>query len=191
MAGFCATPIRRIPVLCGTVVHVLRCNTRYFIDNRRYENDGLGRIGVSGQTSRYCCPMASPLLCNQSLNLVSPVGPLSEVSSPAISPSTSPGSAPRRAAAVRPDGSGLSSGTQAYALTGRAAHRRGQQAKQVFTGERFRPGGIGDDVLTLTAAGGLSLLLFRPQPLGESLPGYGLCHPGGVGLGQLHRLLDV
>ena len=22
--GFCATPIRRIPVLCGTVVHVLR-----------------------------------------------------------------------------------------------------------------------------------------------------------------------
>ena len=135
--------------------------------------------------------MASPLLCNQSLNLVSPVGPLSEVSSPAISPSTSPGSAPRRAAAVRPDGSGLSSGTQAYALTGRAAHRRGQQAKQVFTGERFRPGGIGDDVLTLTAAGGLSLLLFRPQPFGESLSGYRLCHPASVGLGQLHRLLDV
>ena len=24
LAGFCATPIRRIPVLCGTVVHVLR-----------------------------------------------------------------------------------------------------------------------------------------------------------------------
>ena len=52
LAGFCATPIRRIPVLCGTVVHVLRWHTRYFIDNRRYENDGLGRIGVSGQISR-------------------------------------------------------------------------------------------------------------------------------------------
>ena len=24
LAGFCATPIRRIPVLCGTVIHVLR-----------------------------------------------------------------------------------------------------------------------------------------------------------------------
>ena len=60
------------------------------------------------------------------------------------------GCAPRPAAAGRPAGSRLSPGTQAYAPTGRAAHRRGQQAKQVFTGERFRPGG-GDDVLTLTA----------------------------------------
>ena len=34
-AGFCATPSRRIPVLYGPVVHVRRCNTHRFIDNRR------------------------------------------------------------------------------------------------------------------------------------------------------------
>ena len=34
-AGFCATPSRRIPVLYGPVVHVRRCNTYRFIDNRR------------------------------------------------------------------------------------------------------------------------------------------------------------
>ena len=60
-------------------------------------------------------------------------------------------SAPRPTAAVRPAGSGRTSGTQAYAPTRRASHRRGQQPKQVFVGEPFRPGGLGDDVLTLTA----------------------------------------
>ena len=35
LAGFCATRIRRIQELYGMVVHVIRCNTHYFIDNRR------------------------------------------------------------------------------------------------------------------------------------------------------------
>ena len=52
MAGFCATRSRRIQVLYGMVVHVIRCNTHYFTDNRRLDNADLGRIGVSGQTSR-------------------------------------------------------------------------------------------------------------------------------------------
>ena len=34
-AGICATPSRRIPLLYGPVVHVRRCNTHRFIDNRR------------------------------------------------------------------------------------------------------------------------------------------------------------
>ena len=44
-------PSRRITVLYGTILHILRCNTLCFIDNRRQENDCLGRIGVSGQIS--------------------------------------------------------------------------------------------------------------------------------------------
>ena len=51
-AGFCATPNRRILVLDGPVVHVRRCNTHRFIDNRRSENDCLRSIRVSGQISR-------------------------------------------------------------------------------------------------------------------------------------------
>ena len=35
LAGFCATRSRRIRVLYGMVVHVIRCNTHCFIDNRR------------------------------------------------------------------------------------------------------------------------------------------------------------
>ena len=35
LAGFCATQSRRIQVLYGIIVHVIRCNTHYFIDNRR------------------------------------------------------------------------------------------------------------------------------------------------------------
>ena len=35
LAGFCATRIRRIQDLYGMVVHVIRCNTHYAIDNRR------------------------------------------------------------------------------------------------------------------------------------------------------------
>ena len=33
--GFCATRGRRIQDLYGMVVHVIRCNTHYAIDNRR------------------------------------------------------------------------------------------------------------------------------------------------------------
>ena len=32
---FRATPSRRIPVLFRVVVHIIHCNTHYFIDNRR------------------------------------------------------------------------------------------------------------------------------------------------------------
>ena len=35
LAGFCATRSRRIQDLYGMVVHVIRCNTHYAIDNRR------------------------------------------------------------------------------------------------------------------------------------------------------------
>ena len=35
LAGFCATRGRRIQDLYGMVVHVIRCNTHYAIDNRR------------------------------------------------------------------------------------------------------------------------------------------------------------
>ena len=35
LAGFCATRRRRIQDLYGMVVHVIRCNTHYAIDNRR------------------------------------------------------------------------------------------------------------------------------------------------------------
>ena len=35
LAGFYATPSRRIPVLYGMVVHIIRCSTHYFIDYRR------------------------------------------------------------------------------------------------------------------------------------------------------------
>ena len=35
LAGFYATRSRRIQVLYGMVVHVIRCNTHHFIDNRR------------------------------------------------------------------------------------------------------------------------------------------------------------
>ena len=35
LAGFCATRSRRIQVLYGMVVHVIRCNIHYFINNRR------------------------------------------------------------------------------------------------------------------------------------------------------------
>ena len=35
LAGFCATRSRRIQVLYGMVVQVIRCNIHYFIDNRR------------------------------------------------------------------------------------------------------------------------------------------------------------
>ena len=35
LAGFCATRCRRIQVLYGIVVYVIRCNIHYFIDNRR------------------------------------------------------------------------------------------------------------------------------------------------------------
>ena len=52
MAGFHATPSRRITVLYSIIVYVIRFKSHHYIDNRRYENDGLGRIGVSGQTSR-------------------------------------------------------------------------------------------------------------------------------------------
>ena len=34
-AGFCATQSRRIPVCYSMIVHVIRCNTHYLIDNRR------------------------------------------------------------------------------------------------------------------------------------------------------------
>ena len=51
MAGFHATPSRRITVLYSIIVYVIRFKSHHYIDNRRYENDGLGRIGVSGQTS--------------------------------------------------------------------------------------------------------------------------------------------
>ena len=62
------------------------------------------------------------------------------------------GCAPHPAAAGRPTGSGHSPGTQAYAPAelGRPP-RPGQQANQVFAGERIRPGGVGDNFLTLTA----------------------------------------
>ena len=52
MAGFHATPSRRITVLYSIIVYVIRFKAHHYIDNRRYENDGLGRIGVSSQTSR-------------------------------------------------------------------------------------------------------------------------------------------
>ena len=51
MAGFHATPSRRITVLYSIIVYVIRFKAHHYIDNRRYENDGLGRIGVSSQTS--------------------------------------------------------------------------------------------------------------------------------------------
>ena len=35
LAGFYATPSRGITVLYGMVMHIIRCNTHYFIDNRR------------------------------------------------------------------------------------------------------------------------------------------------------------
>ena len=35
LAGFCATRGRRIQDLYSVVVHVIRCNTHYAIDNRR------------------------------------------------------------------------------------------------------------------------------------------------------------
>ena len=35
LAGFCATRSRRIQDLYGMVVHVIRCNIHYAIDNRR------------------------------------------------------------------------------------------------------------------------------------------------------------
>ena len=35
LAGFCATRSRRIQDLYGMVVHVIRCNTHYSINNRR------------------------------------------------------------------------------------------------------------------------------------------------------------
>ena len=35
LAGFYATPSRRIPVLYRVVVHIIHCNTHYFLDNRR------------------------------------------------------------------------------------------------------------------------------------------------------------
>ena len=35
LAGFCATRSRRIQDLYAMVVHVIRCNTHYAIDNRR------------------------------------------------------------------------------------------------------------------------------------------------------------
>ena len=35
LAGFYATPNRRMPVLYGMVMHIIRCNTHYFIDYRR------------------------------------------------------------------------------------------------------------------------------------------------------------
>ena len=35
LAGFCATRSRRIQVLYGMVVQVIRCNIHYSIDNRR------------------------------------------------------------------------------------------------------------------------------------------------------------
>ena len=35
LAGFCATRSRPTQGLYGMVVHVIRCNTHYFIDNRR------------------------------------------------------------------------------------------------------------------------------------------------------------
>ena len=41
--------------------------------------------------------------------------------------------------------------TEKFVLRHRLTHRRGQQEKQVFEGERIRPDGVGDDVLTLTA----------------------------------------
>ena len=54
--------------------------------------------------------------------------------------------------------------TEKFGLRHRLTHRRGQQAKQVFAGERIRPGGVGDDILTLTAAHGEKGRVCPPEP---------------------------
>ena len=52
MAGFRATPDRRIPVLYGMVVYAIRFNNQLLHRQPTLKNDGLGRIGVSVRVSR-------------------------------------------------------------------------------------------------------------------------------------------
>ena len=132
-------------------------------------------------SSTYLLPRVPALSDNQWPSLVVPEGVAPDVGNSAIKPSTSSlvGTTSR---SIRPTTLVRAKLRNRGVRTNRtAAHRRGQQAKQVFAGERIRPGSIGDDVLTLRAGrhrqarqdlgiDGLDLVITVPENVEDGNP---------------------